>query len=704
MANQQHRTKKRIRRPKRPKKFALYMKKKMVFFFLGIGLCLTGLVVRIMYVQRVKGADYEKIVLSQQSYDSETIPYRRGDILDAKGTILATSTDVYNLILDCKVITSELGNKQPYLEPTLEALFSCYPQLSESEVRQLIREKPKSQYNILIKQMSYEEMNVFTEYAANKKAHPNIRGIWFEKHYIRTYPYGSLASPVIGFTRSDNVGMLGLESYYNDVLSGTNGRRYGYLNSDNDLEKTLREAIDGDTIVTTLDANLQSIVEQKIQEFCETFEDHYRNGAAASNIGLVIMDPRNGDVKAMAQYPTFDLQEPRSLEGVYTKKEIAGMDDDEKADALNRLWTNYCVTSTYEPGSTAKPFTVACGLETGTLKGNESFECDGYEEFIGSGKVRCVKRGGHGTETLRTSLMDSCNDALMQMSYRIGVENFCDYQRIFGFGLRTNIDLPGEARTDSLIYHAQDMKKIDLATNSFGQNFNVTMIQLVSAFSSLINGGEYYQPHLVSKVLDASGNTVHSVRPALIKQTVSKETSEQIKSYLYDTVSEGTGRYAKVAGYSMGGKTGTAQKSVGGKKDAENYLVSFICYLPADEPELVIYAIVDEPNAKDQAHSTYAQNLVREILEEALPYLNIYQDETPAEEALTPEQTNFFTGLDGVDVPATTRPEGDDPGEEDPAGDDPGEEDSAEDDPEGEDSAGDDPEGDDPEGDGPQET
>ncbi len=682
----------------------LYMKKKMVFFFLGIGLCLTGLVVRIMYVQRVKGADYEKIVLSQQSYDSETIPYRRGDILDAKGTILATSTDVYNLILDCKVITSELGNKQPYLEPTLEALFSCYPQLSESEVRQLIREKPKSQYNILIKQMSYEEMNVFTEYAANKKAHPNIRGIWFEKHYIRTYPYGALASPVIGFTRSDNVGMLGLESYYNDVLSGTNGRRYGYLNSDNDLEKTLREAIDGDTIVTTLDANLQSIVEQKIQEFCETFEDHYRNGAAASNIGLVIMDPRNGDVKAMAQYPTFDLQEPRSLEGVYTKKEIAGMDDDEKADALNRLWTNYCVTSTYEPGSTAKPFTVACGLETGTLKGNESFECDGYEEFIGSGKVRCVKRGGHGTETLRTSLMDSCNDALMQMSYRIGVENFCDYQRIFGFGLRTNIDLPGEARTDSLIYHAQDMKKIDLATNSFGQNFNVTMIQLVSAFSSLINGGEYYQPHLVSKVLDASGNTVRSVRPALIKQTVSKETGEQIKSYLYDTVSEGTGRYAKVAGYSMGGKTGTAQKSVGGKKDAENYLVSFIGYLPADEPELVIYAIVDEPNAKDQAHSTYAQNLVREILEEALPYLNIYQDETPAEEALTPEQTNFFTGLDGVDVPATTRPEGDDPGEEDPAGDDPGEEDSAEDDPEGEDSAGDDPEGDDPEGNGPQET
>ena len=668
------------------------MKKKMVVFFLGIGVILTGLVVRIMYVQRVKGADYEKIVLSQQAYDSETIPYRRGDILDAKGTILATSTDVYNLILDCKVITSEVGKKQPYLEPTLTALFSCYPEIKESEVRQLIRESPQSQYNILVKQMSYEQMSVFTEYAADKKKHPNIRGIWFEKHYIRTYPYGSLASPVIGFTRSDNVGMLGLESYYDDVLSGTNGRRYGYLNSDNDLEKTLREASDGDTVVTTLDASLQSIVEEKIAEFCETFEGNYRDGAAAANIGILIMNPQNGEVKAMAQYPSFDLQKPRDLSGIYTKKEIKKMDDDEKADALNRLWTNYCVSSTYEPGSTAKPFTVACGLETGTLKGNESFECDGFEEFSGSGKVRCVKRGGHGTETLRTALMDSCNDALMQMSYRIGVDNFCNYQRIFGFGLRTNIDLPGEARTDSLIYHAQDMKKIDLATNSFGQNFNVTMIQLASAFSSLVNGGDYYQPHLVSKVLDTNGNVVRKVTPALIKQTVSKETSEQIKSYLYDTVSEGTGRYAKVAGYSMGGKTGTAQKSVNGKKDEENYLVSFIGYLPKEDPELVIYAVVDEPNAKDQAHSTYAQNLVREILEEALPYLNIFPDEKIAEEALTPEQTTFFTGLDGAEVPPAVQPEGGEPEGDEPEG---GE-------PEGDEPEGDEPQGDEPQGDGPE--
>ena len=496
-------------------------------------------------------------------------------------------------------------------------------------------------------------MSKYADLAADTENNPNLKGVWFEKSYIRSNPYGSLASPVLGFTRSDNVGMIGLESYYDDVLSGTNGRRFGYLNSDNDLEKTVREAVDGDTIVTTLDANLQSIVEKKIQEFCDTFEDNDREGPAANNIGVLVMNPKTGEVMAMAQYPTFDLTDPWSLSDRYTKKELDAMSDEELDDARNRLWTNYCVSSTYEPGSTAKPFTVAAGLETGALKGNETFVCDGGESISGF-NIRCVNRYGHGVETIRKSLMDSCNDALMQMSYRIGVDDFCKYQNLFGFGLRTNIDLPGEARTDTLLYHAEDMKTIDLATNSFGQNFNVTMIQMGGAFSSLINGGKYYQPHMLSKVLDENGNVLRTVDPVLIKQTVSEETSAQIRSYLYDTVSEGTARYAKVAGYSMGGKTGTAQKSVSGSKDADNYLVSFIGYLPADDPELLIYTVVDEPNTHEQSHSTYAQNLTREILEEALPYLNIYPDEIAPEGALTPDETNYFTGLDGVAVPSAS--------------------------------------------------
>lgn len=657
MANQQQQRSKK--RKEKPKKFTIRMKKKLVFLFLMIAVVLIVLIGRIMYIQHVKGATYEKIVLSQQAYDSETIPYRRGDILDAKGTILATSTDVYNLILDCKVLTSDVGGKQPYLEPTLTALFSCYPELDEGEIRALVADAPDSQYNVLLKKISYEQMEKYASLAADTKSNPNLKGVWFEKNYIRTYPYGALGSPVIGFTRSDNVGMVGLENYYDDVLSGTNGRRYGYLNSDNDLEKTVREAVDGDTIVTSIDANLQSIVENKIRAFCDTFENNYREGAAASNIGVLIMNPQNGEVMAMAQYPTFDLTDPWNLDSVYTKEEQEQMTEKEISNARDRLWTNYCISSTYEPGSTAKPFTVACGLETGTLSGNESFECDGLEKISGY-DIRCVNRNGHGTETVRTAIMDSCNDALMQMSYRIGAENFCNYQSIFGFGLRTNVDLPGEARTDSLLHHVDDMKTIDLATNSFGQNFNVTMIQMASAFSSLVNGGDFYQPHMVSKVLDENGNVIRMINPVRMKQTISEETSRQIKSYLYDTVSEGTGRYAKVAGYSMGGKTGTAQKSVGGAKDEKNYLVSFIGYLPAEDPQLVIYAVVDEPNTHDQAHSTYAQNLVREILEEALPYLNIYQDEIPSEGALTPDETNFYTGLKSETVPATTaEPQGD---------------------------------------------
>ena len=259
------------RRKKELARFPLRMKKKLMVTFLMITLFLIALIARIMYIEVKSGEKYEKIVLSQQEYDSTILPCQRGDIVDAKGSVLATSTDVYNLILDCKVLTSDVGGKQPYLEPTQTALFSCYPELNESEIRSLVADSPDSQYNVLLKKISYEEMQKYASLAADTKTNPNLKGVWFEKSYIRTYPYGSLASPVIGFTRSDNVGMLGLESYYDDVLSGTNGRRYGYLNSDNDLEKTVREAVDGDTIVTTVDANLQSIVENKIKEFCDTF-------------------------------------------------------------------------------------------------------------------------------------------------------------------------------------------------------------------------------------------------------------------------------------------------------------------------------------------------------------------------------------------------------------------------------------------------
>lgn len=626
-------------------KFPKRMQKKMILVFAVIVCMLIGLIIRLMYIEHTKGEKYEKIVLSQQGYDSQTIPYQRGDIVDAKGTVLATSIAVYNVILDCTVLT----DKEAYIEPTINALVSCFPDLTSEQLYSYVKDSPDSRYIVLAKRLPYETIQNFINLRdatdeKGKKLNPNIKGVWFEKEYQRQYPHGQLASSIVGFTTSGNLGINGLENYYNDTLNGINGRQYGYLNSDSNVEKTIKNAVNGNTLVTTIDATIQSVAEKKIAEFNEAYANSYRQGeGGATHIGVLIMNPNNGDVLAMAQYPNYDLSNPWDLSAYYPEEEIAAMDEDAKLDALNKLWQNFCVTYTYEPGSTAKPFTVAAGLETGTISRNDTFYCDGYEQLSGF-TVKCVayNKGGHGMQTLEQTLMNSCNDALMQMSYRIGAANFSKYQQIFGFGQRTGIDLPGEARTDSLIYTYDNTSQLSLATNSFGQNFNTTMIQLGSAFCSVINGGKLYQPRLVSKITDENGNVIQDMEPTLLRETISKTTSDTLKQYMYSTVTAGTGNTAKVDGYSMGGKTGTGQKI---PRDGINYLVSFIGFAPVDDPQLMIYCIVDEPNSPDQPHSSFAQNIVREILEEILPYMNIYPDE---------ETTGLHAGWDitGTDVGA----------------------------------------------------
>ena len=628
-------------------KFPKRMQKKMILVFAVIVCMLIGLIIRLMYIEHTKGEKYEKIVLSQQGYDSQTIPYQRGDIVDAKGTVLATSIAVYNVVLDCTVLT----DKEAYIEPTINALVSCFPDLTSEQLYSYVKDSPDSRYIVLAKRLPYETIQNFINLRdatdeKGKKLNPNIKGVWFEKEYQRQYPHGQLASSIVGFTTSGNLGINGLENYYNDTLNGINGRQYGYLNSDSNVEKTIKNAVNGNTLVTTIDATIQSVAEKKIAEFNEAYANSYRQGeGGATHIGVLIMNPNNGDVLAMAQYPNYDLSNPWDLSAYYSEEEIAAMDEDTKLDALNKLWQNFCVTYTYEPGSTAKPFTVAAGLETGTISRNDTFYCDGYEQLSGF-TVKCVayNKGGHGMQTLEQTLMNSCNDALMQMSYRIGAANFSKYQQIFGFGQRTGIDLPGEARTDSLIYTYDNTSQLSLATNSFGQNFNTTMIQLGSAFCSVINGGKLYQPRLVSKITDENGNAIQEMEPTLLRETISETTSDTLKQYMYSTVTAGTGNTAKVDGYSMGGKTGTGQKI---PRDGINYLVSFIGFAPVDDPQLMIYCIVDEPNSPDQPHSSFAQNIVREILEEILPYMNIYPDE---------ETTGLHAGWDitGTDVGAAT--------------------------------------------------
>lgn len=648
-------------RKKRPKKKWIKISRrnhlKTMYVFFGIVAALAGMMVRLVYIEHTSGAKYSKIVLSQSTYDSAPIPFRRGDILDRQGIVLATSLDVYNVILDCSVISA----KDEYLEPTMQALLTSFPELSETEIRTFIKENPKSRYKVLTKHVSYEQMQGFLskqrgEDEADKKEKEKtakyIKGIWFEKEYVRSYPYKTLASSVVGFTASGDVGMAGIENSYNSVLNGTNGRQYGYLNSDNSLEKTIKEAIDGNNVIATIDMNIQSVVENKIMEFNKAYRNAAREGDGAENIGVVIQNPNTGAIIAMANYPNFDLSNPRSLEDRYTAEEIEAMSEEETADALNRLWRNFCISDTFEPGSTQKPLTIAAGLDSGKLNENDTFLCDGVEE-IADKKLRCVNRSGHGVETLQGALMDSCNDTLMQIARRMGKEEFCRYQSIFGMGRKTNIDLPGEARTDTLVRTVEQTNSVDLASESFGQNYNCTMIQMISAFSSLINGGNYYKPHIISKITDQNGNTVEEVKPELLKQTVSKETSDQMREYLYAVVNKGSASVAKVPGYSMGGKTGTAEKQP--RRDG-NYLVSFIGYLPQENPELVIYTVIDTPNqsteGEAQAHSTFAQNLAREILEEILPYMNIFKDEEIDEDAPKKKDTNMYTSIAGYEAKA----------------------------------------------------
>ena len=341
-------------------------------------------------------------------------------------------------------------------------------------------------------------------------------------------------------------------------------------------------------------------------------------------MGVIVMDCNNGEVKAMASYPNFDLNNPKDLSAYYTEEEIAQMEADETYyDTLNKLWRNFCISDTYEPGSTAKSLTLAMGLETGRIVGNETYECGGSLD-VSDRHIRCNVRSGHGTLDVSGALEQSCNVAFMKMGEAIGVKNTIEFEQIFNIGLKTNIDLAGEARTASLVFNEDTMGPTELATCSFGQGFNVTMIEMATAFSSIVNGGYYYEPHLVSKITNSDGHTIKNIEPRVLKQTISSSTSEQMRQYLYAAVAEGTGRSARPAGYAIGGKTGTAEKAA---RDKKNYVVSFIGFAPADDPQIVIYCVVDEPNVADQPHATYATGIVKNILTEVLPYLHISKTE-----------------------------------------------------------------------------
>ncbi len=633
-------------------KFSIKMQKKLVVLFIFVMLALSILIVRIIMLTFESGTLYQKQVLIQQQYDSSTLPYRRGDIVDAKGTRLATSEKVYNLVIDAKVMNTKLGGKTPYLEPTLEALGQNF-ELDMGAIREYVSSNKTSSWYVPLRRLSYEQISGFLE---AQKDNANIKGVWFEEEYKRVYPYGSLAADAIGFTTSDSQGLYGLEEYYNDILNGINGREYGYLNDDLDLERTVKAAVDGNNIHSTIDTNAQLMVEKYLKKFMEEHKDEAHPGNGAENVGCVIQWVNSGEILAMASMPNYDLNDvrnPQSLLGsmmvekvpnqngtyqikkngqVINQAALDAMDDDQLTLNLNNLWKNYCITGTYEPGSTAKPFTVAAALEKGAIAPGNTFECTGRME-IGGYTIKC-HNGVCGTVSLEKAVTKSCNVSMMKIANILGSEEFCEYQEIFNFGLKTNIDLAGEARTASLIYTADKMGPTDLATNSFGQNFNVTMVQMITGFSALINGGYYYEPHMVNKITNAAGATVQNIEPRVLKQTISEDTSEYIRQYCRAVVEYGTGKTARPAGYMIGGKTGTAETIDQNthKRSETEHVVSFMGYAPADDPQIAIYVVVDRPNVAKQDNARLATRLVRSILTELLPYLNIFMTEPLSEE------------------------------------------------------------------------
>ena len=644
MSNTRKKTKK-----KPQKKINHTMKGKLVGLFAVVLLALVCLLGRITYINAISGNKYKKQVLTQaqQKYESNILPAKRGDIYDRNGNILATSNKVYNVILDCKAINSEEGD---YVEPTVRALTEVLG-LDEDDIRsRLTSEKTKnSQYQIIKKQLSMDDKKKFDEYTTvtedsdlsdeQKKERSNVKGVWFEEDYLRSYPFNDLACDTIGFTLARDTADVGLESYYNSTLTGADGRQYGYINDDSDVEQTIIDPSDGESIVTSLDVGAQQIVEKYVNGF--------KTKMGAKNIGVVVMKPSTGEILAMDGGDRYDLNNPRDLSQVYSQTEIDAMNDEETVEALNGMWSNFCVTDAYEPGSVVKPIVMTGALEKGRISVNDTFVCDGGQTFGANGDtyIKCaVWPDAHGTEALRDVIANSCNDAMMQIAAKMGTEQFLKAQTLFNFGSRTGVDLPNEG--SGVIHTTETMGETELACSAFGQGFTCTMIQEINAMCSVINGGYYYQPHLVTAIKDSRGGIVKTIDPVLMKQTISSDISADIRFYMAASVQEGTSRTSKVQGYSSGGKTGTAEKLPRGNK---KYVVSFITFAPVDDPQVLMYVVVDEPNAEDQADSKYPQYIAQGILSELLPYLNVAPDES--EDGSIPK-TELWDGFNGnlIDV------------------------------------------------------
>lgn len=568
-----------------------YNRKKILVVFLCAVIIIAGLVGRLVYLMVFDAEYYQNKAEALHERERE-IKAARGEIVDANGTVLATNRTVCTI----SVIYNQV--KEP--EKVIAAL-SKELEMDEDAVRSKVEK---------VSSMERVKTNV------DKKTGDRIRemeleGVKVDEDFKRFYPYSELASKVLGFTGGDNQGIIGLEVKYEEYLKGKNGTILTTTDARGiELDGVAEDRVEpvaGNTLKISLDANIQMYAQQMAEKVMEEKQ--------ADKVGILLMNPQNGEILAMVNVPEFDLNDPFTLNTGDDK----GMSDEKKQDALNQMWRNGCINDTYEPGSTFKVITAASCLEEGVVSLNDNFSCPGYR-IVEDRKIRCHKVGGHGAETFVKGIQNSCNPVFIEIGLRLGTDNFYKYFEQFGLMGMTGVDLPGEAGT--IMHKKENVGQVELATMSFGQSFQITPMQLAATVSSIVNGGERITPHFGVSVLDREGEEVKRFKYGDGKRIVSKETSETMKKLLESVVSEGSGKNAYVEGYRIGGKTATSQTL---PRSANKYISSFVGFAPADNPQVLGMCVIYNPQGVYYG-GTIAAPVVKNIFENVLPYLGIEKE------------------------------------------------------------------------------
>ncbi len=572
-----------------------YRKKIMVIF--AMVLVMTGVLIgRLLYLMVFRSEYYVEQATDLHERERD-IKAARGQILDRNGVVLAANRTVCTI----SVIHSQVTDPE-----TVIAVLTKELGMDEETVRKRVE-----------KVSSIERVKTNVDKSVGDAIREyGLSGVKVDEDYKRYYPYDTLASKVLGFTGGDNQGIIGLEVKYDDYLQGTNGKILTLTDArgveiENAGESRL-DPVDGNNLVISIDYNIQMYAEQVAAKVMEQKQ--------ADNVSILIMNPQNGEIYAMANVPEFNLNEPFVL----NYDDGAKIDDAKKQELLNQMWRNPCINDTYEPGSTFKIITASAALEQGVVTLNDNFFCPGYK-IVEDRRIRCHKTGGHGAESFEEGLMNSCNPVFMELGLRLGAENFYDYFRQFGLLSKTNIDLPGEAAT--IMHSLDNIGQVELATMSFGQSFQITPVQLATTVSSIINGGRRVTPHFGVKVQTPDGEDLEILQYDEVDGIVSDETSQTMRTLLEKVVSEGSGKNAKIEGYAIGGKTATSQTL---PRSAHKYISSFLGFAPANEPTVLCLVIINDPQGVYYG-GTIAAPVCKEVFENILPYLGIEKTESLAQ-------------------------------------------------------------------------